>query len=132
VRRTATVTTKPIVLSRTALAYQPGLYSRLITVEHARVVAQTGGVIGVWPENGGTPAPGVYARNIAYMVDAVGIDHVGIGSDMRGLSRPNSLMEYTDTPSLLQALLELGFSTEEARKVAGGNYARVLAATLPA
>jgi membrane dipeptidase len=132
VLRTAAVTTKPIVLSHTALTPQPGLYSRLISVEHARVVAQTGGVIGVWPENGGTPAPGVYARNIAYMVDAVGIDHVGIGSDMLGLTRPNPLKEYTDTPNLLQALMELGFSTEEVRKLAGGNYARVLAATLPA
>jgi membrane dipeptidase len=129
--RTASVTTKPIVLSHTALAPQPGLYSRLISVEHARVVAQTGGVIGVWPENGGSKAPGIYAANIAGMVDAVGIDHVGIGSDMFGLGRPNPLEDYTETPALLQALLALGFSAEEVRKLAGGNYARVLAATLP-
>ena len=131
--RTASVSSKPIVLSHTALAPQPGLYSRLISAEHARVVAQTGGVVGVWPVCGGTPAPGVYARNIAYMVDAVGIDHVGIGSDMAGLgSQPNPFERYTDMPALLQALLELGFSTEEVRKLSGGNYARVLAATLPA
>jgi membrane dipeptidase len=133
VARAASVSSKPIVLSHTALVPQPPLYSRLISVEHARVVAQTGGVIGVWPVTGGTTAPGVYARMIAYMVDAVGVDHVGIGSDMRGLGpKPNALENYTDVPALLQALLEVGFSTEEVRKLAGGNYQRVLAATLPA
>jgi membrane dipeptidase len=52
VKRAAATTTKPLVLSHTALATHPGTRSRLITADHARVIAETGGVIGVWPSSG--------------------------------------------------------------------------------
>ncbi|MFC7474300.1 dipeptidase [Dankookia sp. GCM10030260] len=133
VRRAAAVTTRPLVLSHTGLSGRPSLHSRWVTPEHARLVAGTGGVIGVWPLLGSeAPTLGNYALAIARMVDAVGIDHVGIGSDMLGLLGTPAFGDYRETPALAEALLARGFSSGEAAKILGGNYARVLAAVLPA
>jgi microsomal dipeptidase-like Zn-dependent dipeptidase len=49
VRRSAAVTTKPLVLSHTSLTIRPRPFTRLITPEHVRLVAGTGGMIGIWP-----------------------------------------------------------------------------------
>ena len=87
-KRAADVTARPLVLSHTALSARPGPRSRFVTADHARLVARTGGVVGVWPLAGPAPTLRSYAENIALMVAAVGIDHVGIGSDMQGLLGP--------------------------------------------
>ena len=52
---------------------------RLISKEHARVVADAGGVIGVWTHLSDSLKE--FVESIKAMTDAVGIDHVGIGSD---------------------------------------------------
>ncbi|MDO9709286.1 dipeptidase [Paracraurococcus lichenis] len=131
-QRAAEVTQKPLVLSHTGLSGRPGLRSRWITAEHARLVAATGGVVGVWPLMGAeAPTLRAYAAGIARMVDAVGIEHVGIGSDMLGLLATPAFGDYRETPALAEALLAQGFAPAEAARILGGNYARVLAATLP-
>ena len=130
VKRAASVTTKPLVLSHTSLREQPARYSRRVSREHARIVADTGGVIGIWPpaEEFGTMA--ALAIGMARMVDAVGIDHVGLGSDMRGLVGPSIFPEYDSLPGLASALLDAGFSSLDVVKLLGGNYVRVFAASL--
>jgi membrane dipeptidase len=67
---------------------------------------------------------------MARLADFVGVDHVGLGSDMRGLLVPSVLPSYRAFPLLAQALLARGFSAEDAGKILGGNYARVFAATV--
>ena len=131
VRRAAEITTQPLVLSHTALARRPGPRSRWVTADHARLVAATGGVVGVWPIVTGPPSVRLYAESIARMVDAIGIDHVGIGSDLLGLLAPAAFENYRLTPDLAGALLAVGFDAAGAAKVLGGNHARVLAAVLP-
>lgn len=132
VERVGAISDRPVILSHTALARRPASRSRLISPAHARMVAQTGGMVGVWPLVGATPTPRLYAEGIARMVEAIGIDHVGIGSDMRGLLAPGALESYRDTPALAEALLATGFTDADSAKLLGGNLARVLAATLPA
>ena len=129
VKRAASVTTKPLVLSHTSLSAKPGSRSRLIAPEHARIVAQTGGVIGIWPPATIFKNMAAYVGGIARMVDAVGIDHVGIGSDMLGLLSPAAFDSYQQLPDLAAALLAAGFKPDDAGKVLGGNYARVFTAT---
>ena len=67
---------------------------------------------------------GNYAAGIARMVDAVGIEHVGIGSDMQGLVGTPAFGDYRETPALAEALLRQGFAAAEA--------ASCSAATMPA
>jgi membrane dipeptidase len=64
------------------------------------------------------------------MVDAIGIDHVGLGSDMRGMVGPSIFSSYRDLPLLAQALLARGFEVPEVRKILGGNYVRVFSASV--
>ncbi|MBL6454671.1 membrane dipeptidase [Belnapia sp. T6] len=124
-------TARPLVLSHTSITPRPGPRSRQITADHARLVASTGGVIGIWPPTTIFPTLRAYAEGMARMVDVVGVEHVGIGSDMQGLLSPAAFGDYRQTPELAAALLATGFSRAEAAKLLGGNYARVLAAVLP-
>jgi membrane dipeptidase len=130
VKRAASVTSRPLILSHTSLTPAPGPRSRQISADHARIVAQTGGVIGVWPPASIFPTIDAMAIGMAQLTEIVGVDHVGLGSDMRGLTGPSVLPTYRAFPMLAQALLARGFSPEDASKILGGNYARVFAATV--
>lgn len=130
VKGAAAATTRPLILSHTSLAGSPGPRSRLISADHARLVAGTGGVIGVWPPASIYPTVDAMAAGMARLADVVGVDHVGLGSDQRGLTGPSVLPSYRAFPLLAQALLARGFSPDDAGKVLGGNYARVFAATV--
>lgn len=130
VKRAAAVTTKPLVLSHTALATRPSARSRLITPDHARVIAETGGVIGVWPNAASFHDLREMAHGLRRMADIVGIDHVGLGTDMLGFINPPVFTSYTQLPSLGNALLAEGFSQTETEKILGGNYRRVFVASV--
>lgn len=75
VRRAAVVTTKPLVLSHTALATRATGRGRLISADHARAVAETGGVIGVWPSSSSFHNLQDMAHGFRRMADVVGVDH---------------------------------------------------------
>ena len=72
---------------------------RLITPSQARMVAEKGGVIGIWSHLASSPEE--YASNIHAMVDIVGIDHVCIGTDSK------ITPEYREmTPEMLERFKE--------------------------
>jgi membrane dipeptidase len=65
-------------------------------------------------------------RNIDYVKKLVGIDHVGIGSDLRGMSSYTSgFGEDANFQAIAEALLAHGFSDGETGKVMGSNFFRV-------
>ncbi len=130
VKRAASVTTKPLVLSHTSLSQAPGPRSRTISPDHARVIAGTGGVIGVWPPSSVYRDLDAMALGIARLADVVGVDHVGIGSDMMGLTVPSVFDSYDDLPALAAGLLNVGFTQQDTGKILGGNYVRVFSASL--
>jgi membrane dipeptidase len=130
VKRAALATTRPLILSHTSSSPAPGQHSRQISPDHARVVAQTGGVIGIWPPASIFPTLDDMADGFARMAEIVGVDHVGLGTDMRGLTGPSVLDDYRDLPLLAEKLLARGFAAVDVGKILGGNYARVFAATV--
>jgi membrane dipeptidase len=130
VKRSVSVTTKPLVLSHTSMTSRLTEFTRLITADHARLVAQTGGVIGIWPPESIFPTMDALAAGMARMVDAVGVDHVGLGTDMRGLLGPSVFPEYDRLPALADALSGAGFSAPDVAKILGGNYLRVFEACM--
>jgi len=83
------VTTKPVIISHTGLDSQLGqnpsmarmMRARLISKEQAKIVADAGGVIGVWTHLADSPVE--YAQNVRALVDVIGIDHVCIGTDTK-------------------------------------------------
>jgi membrane dipeptidase len=124
VRAAVAVAQKPMILSHTVL--DTG-WARSVTREHARLVAERGGVIGIFPVNSGYQGFEGYIQHITRMIEAVGVDHVGIGTDMDGISPPSFLSfdDYAEWPSIGAALLARGRSREDVAKVAGGNFLRV-------
>jgi membrane dipeptidase len=125
VKRAASVTTKPLLLSHTSLSTRNRKFTRTITPDHARVIAGTGGVVGIWP-----PASIFYdlphlAAGFARMVDVVGVDHVALGTDMQGLVGPSTFPSYTYLSGLAAALLDIGFNAFDVGKLLGGNYVRI-------
>ena len=83
------VSNKPVIISHTGLDTQLGqnenmarmMRPRLISKGQAKMVADAGGVIGVWTHLSDTPL--AYAQNIRALVDVIGIDHVCIGTDTK-------------------------------------------------
>jgi membrane dipeptidase len=79
------VTKHPVLVSHTGLDTQLGknpnmanmMKPRLISKEHAKVVADAGGVIGVWTHLADSPLE--YAQNVRALVDIIGVDHVCMG-----------------------------------------------------
>lgn len=130
VKRAAAVTIRPLVLSHTSLSEHPSRRSRQITPDHARVIAGTGGVIGVWPSGGIFTDLAAMSTGVRRMVDVVGIDHVGLGSDMLGFISPPVFSSYRQLPAYAAALLTAGFSHVEVGQMLGGNYLRVFEAVL--
>jgi len=131
VKKAASVTTKPLVLSHTSLTDRPAAWTRRILPDHARAITATGGVIGIWPVLAYFPNVVAYADGFARMVDIVGINHVGLGTDQLGLPGGSALPSYADLPQLAAALRSR-FTPEETAKLLGGNYRRVFQASLGA
>jgi membrane dipeptidase len=128
VKRAAEVTTRPLVLSHTSLMEPPGSRSRLISNRHARLVAATGGIVGVWPPRFVFRDRAAFAAGVARMVEVAGVDHVGIGTDMEGLPSGSVFDDYSELPAVVAALRETGLAAEDIDKILGGNYRRVFAA----
>jgi membrane dipeptidase len=67
------------------------------------------------------------ADHIDHVVQLVGIDHVGLGSDFDGVgdSLPRGLEDVSKYPNLILELLERGYSEEAIEKICSGNLLRV-------
>ncbi len=67
------------------------------------------------------------ADHIDHVVQLVGIDHVGLGSDFDGVgdSLPTGLKDVSQYPNLIRVLLERGYSDEDVTKILSGNLLRV-------
>ena len=61
------------------------------------------------------------------VMQLVGIDHIGIGSDYDGVgdTLPVGLKDVSTYPALIQGLLERGYSRKDIQKILGGNLIRV-------
>lgn len=62
-----------------------------------------------------------------HVVNLVGIDHVGIGSDYDGVgdSLPENLKDVASYPNLIQGLLDRGYNEQAISKILSGNLLRV-------
>jgi len=119
----------PVMLSHSNLQSDTAPASRLISIQHARRIADAGGIIGAWPSGIGSASLADFVGQIFALVDAVGIEHVAIGTDMDANYKP-VLTDYADFPLLAAALLARGMREGDAAKVLGGNFLRVFDAVV--
>jgi membrane dipeptidase len=90
-----------------------------------RDVADAGGVIGLWPL--ARPPLGLDAvlDDVEYACRLVGVDHVGIGTDMAGLRTATALPSYREFPALRAGLAARGLATADLQRLLGGNLMRL-------
>jgi membrane dipeptidase len=157
------LSTRPVIISHTGLDTQLGsnpnmaqmMRPRLISKEQAKMVANAGGLVGVWTHLADTPLD--YARNVRALVEVIGVDHVCIGTDTK-LTQPSprpfappSGTAAPGDPGLVQqrprvgertnqvwqdqtsgfydvfvdAMLKTGFTSDGIAKIGGENFLRV-------
>ena len=121
---TLALSDKPVMLSHTNLKRPDLDHPRLVSVEHAKLVASHGGIVGSVPSGIGQANVGDWIASILRLIDAVGIDHVAIGTDMDANYKP-VFTDYRDWGSIPAALLARGLSEAETAKVMGGNALRI-------
>ncbi len=97
---------------------------RLIALEHAKLIAETQGVIRIWPARFQFADVPAWVEGIARMAEVAGIDHVRIGTAMEGGIHEVGA-DYVDLPVLTGRLLKQGFGPADEAKVLGGNSRRV-------
>ena len=144
---------KPVIISHTGLDTRLGkdekfttmMKPRLISKEQAKIVADAGGVIGIWTHLADTPSD--YVQNIRAMIDVVGVDHVCIGTDTKMAKLYVSNNETNDTKknervgegtnvawqnqkegfyyTVVDEMLKVDFTEADITKVGGGNFCRV-------
>jgi membrane dipeptidase len=75
-----------------------------------------------------TPPPTMddYVRHIDYVVNLIGIDHVGFGSDFDGGGGIPDIDDISMLPNLTVELLRRGYSRRDIEKFWGGNLLRVM------
>jgi len=125
----------PYIVSH-ANAYQLCPHPRNLTKDQLKALARSGGVIGVsfYPKFIRTQKANLddLLNHFVYISEVAGPEVVGFGSDFDGIK--NTLPELPDSSCylfLIDALRKKGFSEEEIKGIAGGNFLRVLKKVLP-
>lgn len=93
-------------------------------------IAATGGVIGIgyWADVTCDDTPAGIAATVVAAIDAVGEDHVSLGSDFDG--SVTTTFDSSEIAAVTQAMMDAGLTEAQIRKVAGENMLRVLRARL--
>ncbi len=116
---------QPMLFSHTGVkALHDG--DRYLADNEISAIAAKGGIVGIWPNGESNRTIDDMVRNIDYVKTLVGIDHVGIGSDLRGMSSyTEGFGEEAHFEAIAGALLAHGYTDEEVGKVMGGNFFRL-------
>jgi membrane dipeptidase len=104
----------------------PGWQARQLTPASARAIAEKGGVVGLWAvraDAGQTVE--AYADRLAEMADLLGEDHAAFGTDRDGIANP-VIASFSDLQRVVGHWHRRGMPEPRIRKLAIGNYARVL------
>jgi membrane dipeptidase len=73
----------------------------------------------------GLEDPDAVVADIEYVLNLVGPDHVGLGSDLYGLdTSPKGLEDISKIPALTETLVQQGHSDEVTLNFLGGNVMR--------
>jgi len=124
---------QPLIVTHTGVS---GVYAswRNIDDEQLRLVADTGGVVGVVFHGqylsghylSGGPLSAV-VDHLAHIVRVAGADAAALGSDWDGaIIPPKQLRSCLGLPHLVQGMLDRGFSHTTIQKILGGNFLRAL------
>ena len=124
------ISSQPVVCSHSssrALCDHP----RNLTDDQLRAIARKGGVVQVCLYSGflrkERPAHILDAiEHLNHMVNVMGIEHVGIGSDFDGDGGIIGCNDSSEMINLTRQLLHERYNEEDIRRIWGGNFLRVM------
>jgi membrane dipeptidase len=105
-------------------------HPRNMTDEMIEALAANGGVMGMnfapmFVHKTDATLEGV-VDHIDHIVDLVGPDHVGLGSDYDGIPyTPRGLEDVTKVPDITRELIKREYTDEDIKKMLGGNHLRL-------
>lgn len=117
----------PIMISHSHLSSKENPHPRLLSIEHARLIGENGGIIGAWPSGIANRSMADFIDQTLRLIDLIGIDHVALGTDLDANYKP-VLTDYIQLPELATRLLQRGLSGEDIGKVLGFNFLRAFEA----
>jgi membrane dipeptidase len=112
--------------------------SRNLTDEQIRIIARSGGMVGLNFANGFLRADGRWQsengldtplRHLDHLIKLAGEDHVGLGSDFDGARIPSGIGDVTGLPRLVAAMQAHGYGEALITKLCSENWLRVLGTT---
>lgn len=99
---------------------------RALSDEEVRAIAGAGGIVGIWPNGASIPDVATLVDHVDHVIGLVGIDHVGLGSDLRGMSSYSEGFDSTaEFRGIAAELIARGYSDESIGKIMGGNFFRL-------
>ncbi len=104
---------------------------RYLSDEQIRAVARAGGLVGASPTPLGPsperPGLPLLLDTVDYLVGLIGPSHVGIGTDFKDQPGyyPPGFANSGETPRLVRALQERGYSAPDIDRICGGNFLRL-------
>lgn len=110
--------------------------SRNLTNRQLDAIADTGGIVGLNfatcflnPDGQRDPTTTfeLILRHIDHLVEKLGIDHVGLGSDFDGATVPEVIDDVTGLPALQRAMQAHGYDAASMKKIAHENWLAILA-----
>jgi membrane dipeptidase len=108
---------------------------RNLTDEQLRAIGDSGGIVGVNFARAFLRKDGLgekrttvreIVKHVLYIAEMIGVDHVGFGSDFDGTQVPQDMKDASGLPLLVDALRESGIRGAALKKIAHGNWLRVL------
>ncbi len=121
-----------VTRTRTPNWKMPVWQARQLSFDTAKLIADKGGVVGLWPMRSDVGAtPEAYAQRLWELSEWLGDDHAAFGTDMNAISRP-AIASYADLQKVVRYWQKAGFPAASIQKLAIGNYARVLKAAMSA
>ena len=113
-------------------------HSRNLTDRQLRAIRDSGGMVGVnfatsFLRPGGrkdadTPLEDVI-RHFDHLIETVGVDGVGFGSDFDGATVPREIGDASGLPRLVEAMRRHGYDEATLRKIGFENWLRILERT---
>ncbi len=124
------VSQKPIVCSHSS-ARSLCNHPRNLTDEQMKALAQKGGVAQVTMYNGFLRTDGQATildavEHLNHMVNIMGIEHVGIGTDFDGDGGVPGMANASEVINFTRCLLRERYSEEQIQMIWGGNFLRVM------
>jgi len=115
---------RPVLASHVHI-HGKSTHPRFIDRYLARAIAEKGGgVLGAWPAGIGITDLNGFVDRTFELIDAVGIDHVCLGTDMDANYKP-VFDTYANLPYYVAGLQSRGLQEAEVAKLIGGNFLRV-------